>query len=128
MDPATTKVRGRRRGPSPFPSRAAPLWRTLGAVFVVIDGPRVAVERLGGAAAVTALVENIYRGGWAAGSLQRHWESCLAIAARVPVLALERPRDLMALSSLAADVVACCRGLACEEAIAEPAGEPAGLS
>ena len=36
MDPATTKVRGRRRGPSPFPSRAAHLWRTLGAVFVVL--------------------------------------------------------------------------------------------
>ena len=29
-------VRGRRRGPSPFPSPAARWWRTLGAVFVVL--------------------------------------------------------------------------------------------
>ncbi len=29
-------MRGRRRGPSPFPTRAARLWRTLGAVFVVL--------------------------------------------------------------------------------------------
>lgn len=96
----------------------------LGAVFVVIDGPRVAVERLGGAAAVMALVENIYRGSWAAGSLQRHWESCLAIAARVPVLALERPRNLTTMSGLAADVVALCHRLVREDPIAEPASEP----
>jgi multiple sugar transport system permease protein len=31
-----TGVRGRRRGPSPFPTRAARLWRTSGAVFVVL--------------------------------------------------------------------------------------------
>ncbi len=35
MVPAT-EVRGRGRGPSPFPSRAARWWRTLGAVFVVL--------------------------------------------------------------------------------------------
>ena len=35
MGPVTTG-RGRRRGPSPFPSPAARLWRTLGAVFVVL--------------------------------------------------------------------------------------------
>ena len=29
-------MRGRRRGPAPFPSRTARLWRTLGAVFVVL--------------------------------------------------------------------------------------------
>ncbi len=33
---STTQVRGRRRGPAPFPSRAALAWRTLGAVFVVL--------------------------------------------------------------------------------------------
>lgn len=95
----------------------------LGGVFVLTDGPRVAVERLGGAAAVAALVENIYRGSWAAaaGCLQQHWENCLAIASRVPVVVLQRPRDLMAVSGLSADVVAWCRELARPEAIAQPA-------
>ncbi len=33
---STPQVRGRRRGPAPFPSRAARAWRTVGAVFVVL--------------------------------------------------------------------------------------------
>ena len=36
MTKPTSGVRGRTRGPSPFPTRRAQVWRTLGAVFVLV--------------------------------------------------------------------------------------------
>ena len=98
----------------------------VGCVFLLQDGAQVSFDRLDGAAAMAALIENIYRGEWAgvAGNLQQHWRTCLRIASIAPVFVLRRPRGLKQLPQLAARTIEFCRERLAKEAIAEPASEP----
>lgn len=74
----------------------------LGGVYVLEDGPEIAVRRLGGAAAVTVLYDHTYRGGYVEqlGSAAAHWRTVTSLAASIPVFRLERPRDLSQLDAL----------------------------
>ncbi|WP_205480450.1 hypothetical protein [Sphingomonas arenae] len=98
--------------------------RQLGGVFILVSGDAPGIRSLGGAAAMNALVENIYRGSWAAvtGSLDRHWRRCLEIASSTPVFELEIQRDLAALPELVARMATFCRGLLDERIAKEGAG------
>ncbi len=75
----------------------------LRAVYVLEDGPEIAIERCGGAAAASALFDHTYRGGFADRQPEwraEHWRAVAAVAASVPVFRLARPRDLSRLEAL----------------------------
>jgi hypothetical protein len=74
----------------------------LAAIYVLADGPEIAIRRLGGAAAAAALFDHTYRGAYVeqVGGAKMHWQAVTALAAAIPVLSLERPRDLSQLDAL----------------------------
>ncbi|NJC06133.1 hypothetical protein GGQ97_001926 [Sphingomonas kaistensis] len=74
----------------------------LGCIYVLSDGPGIAIHRLGGAAAAGALFDHTYRGAYVeqVGGAAGHWQAVARIAASVPVFSLERPRDLSQLDGL----------------------------
>ncbi|GLR47038.1 hypothetical protein [Sphingomonas astaxanthinifaciens] len=88
--------------------------QALGAIYILADGPEIAIRPLSGAAAVSALFDQTYRGGYVAqtGTATDHWRAVTAIARIVPVFTLERPRDLTRLAVLGETVLAHARGLA----------------
>lgn len=80
----------------------------LRAVYVLEDGPEIAIERFGGAAAASALFDHTYRGGFADRRPEwqaEHWRAVAAVAASVPVFRLARPRDLSQLEALGHEVL-----------------------
>ena len=79
----------------------------LGAVAILSEGPVIAVERLTGLAAAEALIANTYRGEYVhgAGGSERHFQTCLALARAVPVLAIARPRSLEDFDAVASDLL-----------------------
>lgn len=74
----------------------------LGCVYVLTDGVEIAIHQLGGAAAAEALFDHTYRGGYVeqVGGEAGHWQAVARLAASIPVLSLERPRDLSQLDAL----------------------------
>ena len=75
----------------------------LGAIYVLEDGPQVAITALRGAAATSALFDHTYRGDFADRRPEwraEHWRAVAAVAASVPVFRLVRPRDLNQLEAL----------------------------
>ena len=64
----------------------------LAAVYLLGQAVEARVERLRGAAAVTALVANTYRGEYVPllGASRQHLEACLAVARAVPLFRAER--------------------------------------
>lgn len=84
----------------------------LGAVFVLESGPEIRCERLTAHAALMALVRNSY---WVAelppNQRERHFRQCSALAARIAVFRLQRPRDLGRLTEVAGCVEAVVEGL-----------------
>lgn len=81
----------------------------LGPVYILGDGPEIAITPLGGAAAATALFDHTYRGGYADRRPEwqaAHWRTVAAVAASVPVFSLARPRDLNQLEALGLSVLA----------------------
>ena len=92
----------------------------LGGIYVLGDGPDIAIRRLGGAAAAAALFDHTYRGGYVelVGGVARHWQAIATLAASIPVFSLERPRDLSQLEALGRAVL--------EHAQAEAARTAAG--
>ncbi|WP_300974432.1 hypothetical protein [Sphingomonas sp. LHG3406-1] len=74
----------------------------LAAIYVLEDGPEIAINRLSGAAAVAALFDHTYRGQYVArtGGQALHFRSATALALAVPVFRLRRPRDLSRLDLL----------------------------
>lgn len=83
----------------------------LGAIYVLEDGPEIAIAPLGGAAAVTALFDHTYRGEYVerAGGQALHFRSATALALAVPMFRLERPRDLSRLDRLGQALLAHAR-------------------
>lgn len=82
--------------PTDHAARAEPL--RLGAVFLLGQHESEApaeISRLSGVAAIEALMENTYRGGFIAiaGDPRAHFEACLQLARSVPVFRLSRPWD-----------------------------------
>lgn len=79
----------------------------LAAIYVLEDGPEIAISRMGGAAAATALFEHTYRGAYVGevGGSTNHWQAVAAVAAAVPVFRLARPRDLSQLQTLGRSVL-----------------------
>lgn len=113
-----------------LPVKASPLTSQelpLGAVYVLGDGPEVAIRRLGGAAAAEALFDHTYRGEYvervdgAAG----HWRAVAMLAGSVPVFSLSRPRDLAQLDLLGGSVLAHARGEVARTAAADRSAGPA---
>ena len=96
--------------------RSASEGQPLGAIYILADGPEIAIRPLGGAAAVSALFDQTYRGGYVAqtGTATDHWRAVTAIARIVPVFTLERPRDLTRLAVLGETVLAHAKGLAAQ--------------
>jgi hypothetical protein len=74
----------------------------LAAIYVLADGPELALRRLSGAAAAGMLFDHTYRGGYVeeVGGEAQHWRLVARLAATVPVISLERPRDLSRLDAL----------------------------
>ncbi|GAA4040410.1 HPr kinase/phosphatase C-terminal domain-containing protein [Sphingomonas rosea] len=74
----------------------------LHGLYVLETGPEIAIDPIGGAAAVQAFVEHTYRGEYVAdvGSAQAHWVTAVTLAGLVPVYRLTRPRDLTRLAAL----------------------------
>lgn len=68
----------------------------LAAIYLLERSASFAVERLSGARAARALIENTYRGRTivAAAGPRLHWEACLRVAEQVPVFKLRRPWGL----------------------------------
>jgi hypothetical protein len=79
----------------------------LGAIYVLVDGPEIAISKLGGAAAAEALFDHTYRGAYVerVGGAAGHWRTVAALAGSVPVFSLERPRDLSRLEALGRSVL-----------------------
>lgn len=92
----------------------------LSAVFLLARGERLVSERLHGAEAVAALVENTYRGSYVphAQGTERHWRQCMALASTVPVFRLRRPWNLDGLEGMTASLIDLCEELVREDAIA----------
>ena len=65
----------------------------LAALFVLEEGPQLAIHRLTGSRAVEAISANTYRGRLIAdlGDSNAHVAACVAIARSIPVFRLERP-------------------------------------
>jgi hypothetical protein len=85
----------------------------LAALLLLRGGDELGFRSLAGTAAVTDLIENIYRGSWAglAGSLETHWRSCMRLAATLPVIEVTRPRDLGQLEETTGKLLDFCRSL-----------------
>jgi hypothetical protein len=83
----------------------------LAAIYVIEDGPDIALTPLGGAAAVGALFDHTYRGAQVEriGGAAAHWRMVTMLAASIPVIRLERPRDLSRLDALGHSVLAHAR-------------------
>lgn len=83
-------------------SDLAPEGLALRALYVLEDGPEIAITPLAGAAAVEALFDHTYRGEYVArtGSAAKHWLEVTALARIMPVFRLTRPRDLIRLAQL----------------------------
>lgn len=73
----------------------------LAAVYLLDRGEELRIDRLTGAEATQALIENTYRGRHvaAAGDPRAHWESCVRLVRQVPVMRLSRPWQLSRLDS-----------------------------
>jgi hypothetical protein len=74
----------------------------LGAIYVLEDGPEIAIRRLGGATAAEALFDHTYRGSYVerVDGTAGHWRAVAMLATSVPAYKLERPRDLSQLDAL----------------------------
>lgn len=83
----------------------------LAAVYVLEDGPTIAIHQLGGAAAAEALFNHTYRGAYVerVDGAARHWRTVAMLAGSVPVFSLVRPRDLTQLDALGHAVLAHAR-------------------
>lgn len=94
-------------------SRAAAGPIPLGGVFLLEDGDKLTIEPIGGVEAVAALVENTYRGAYAAltGGTEEHWRQCNELAGTVPTYRLRRPRCLCELRGSIAVILELCRSL-----------------
>lgn len=96
--------------PTDRAARAEPL--PLGAIFLLAshegDAP-AEIQRLAGVAAMGALMENTYRGGFIAiaGDSRVHFEACLALARSVPIFRLSRPWDSARIAETMMQVEAC---------------------
>lgn len=79
----------------------------LGAIYVLAEGPEIAIRKLGGAASAEALFDHTYRGAFVerAGGTAGHWRTVAALAGSIPVFSLERPRDLSRLEALGRSVL-----------------------
>lgn len=86
----------------------------LRGVFILGRGDAPAFGRIHDVEAMNALVENIYRGSWAAvvGNFDRQWRTCLQIASSTPVFQVEAPRELARIHGFAESTIAFCRTLA----------------
>jgi len=73
------------------PGRTLP----LAAIFLLDRGETFAIAPLAGVDALTAVMENTYRGGWVseAGSAQDHWSAAVRLASSTPVFRVIRPWD-----------------------------------
>ena len=73
----------------------------LAGVYLLVKGEALAIDRLQGIEATEAIFANTYRGTYvpAAGNVQKHWESCVQLAAHTPIFRLTRAWDLALLSS-----------------------------
>lgn len=92
--------------------------RELGAIYLLASGERFRIERLVGTAALKAITENTYRGGFVGriGQSRAHWEECLKVVRSVPVFLLTRTRVMDHLQSEALAMLDHAR-----EAIGHPA-------
>lgn len=92
----------------------------LAAIYVLEDGPDIALAPLGGAAAAKALFDHTYRGSYVdrIGGAAQHWRTVTMLATSIPVIRLERPRDLGRLDALGHAVLAHARA-----EVARTAGE-----
>jgi hypothetical protein len=85
----------------------------LAAVYLLAAGEQLKIERLGGTAALQAVTENTYRGGFVGrvGKSRDHWEECLKLVRRVPVFLLTRTKRLDQLHDEATAMLAHAREL-----------------
>ena len=86
----------------------------LAALYLLEEGPELAITRMSGSAAVEALSANTYRGGLVAtlGDSAAHVAACVAIARSVPMFLFRRPFDRGAFDGHCAAVLDHLRGLA----------------
>lgn len=68
----------------------------LRALYLLESGTESRIDLLEGADAARAVIENTYRGAYAAmvGTGREHWESCIALASAAPIFRMVRTRDL----------------------------------
>lgn len=89
----------------------------LAAIFMLADfaepGGPLDIRPVHAAIGAQRLIANTYRGGFVPilGDQRRHFENCLTLASRVPVLELERPRDGARLDETVERIEACLAGL-----------------
>lgn len=85
----------------------------LRALFVLEQGPVLAIEHLSGAESVEAISTNTYRGGLIGqvGDSAAHLEACLTIARQAQVHCLRRPFDRAAFEPQCNAILDYCRGL-----------------
>lgn len=93
----------------------------LSGVYILEDGPDIAIRPLGGVEATAALFDHTYRGAYVerVGGEAVHWRAVTSLAASVPVFRLERPRDLSLLDRLGHAVLAHARSQAARTAAAD---------
>lgn len=74
----------------------------LDAIYVLEDGPAIAITQLNGIAAAEALFDHTYRGEYlrAAGTQAEHWRTVTVLLSLVPLYRVERPFDLTRLDAL----------------------------
>jgi len=68
----------------------------LAAIYDLEKGEKLTIKPLHGVEAAEAVIANTYRGDYVAlvGNSRGHWEDCVRLVQRTPVLRLERPWDL----------------------------------
>lgn len=78
----------------------------LSAIYVLEDGPEIAIGQLQGLAAAKALFDHTYRGEYLrdTGTQTVHWRTVTTLLSLVPVFRVERPFDLTRLDALGAAV------------------------
>jgi hypothetical protein len=80
----------------------------LAGIYVLVDGPEIAITPYRGAEAADALFSHTYRGDYVqeVGTAEQHWRTVTALLRTVPVFRLQRPRELTRLDALGAALLA----------------------
>jgi hypothetical protein len=81
--------------------------RELGAVFILVKGDQLVLEKLGGIAAVQAVFDNTYRGAFLdqINGHQAHWTAAVELVRKIPLFRLARTWSIEQLDEQCASIL-----------------------